>query len=270
MAKYKGNDGNLLQHWVLCELLQALAKTPHELAFVDAYSMSPCATEMHERGDLARFNSVRRRLPGQRSVYELTWNRLASDCEGYPNSAAFVRALWPHRFSLLLCEKDPSTFQDLEHWKPETADLPNCTGIDLHPGDWRKRFTGGLRPEGDIVFFSFDPNMFDQNPNVNDRKPENMYPCDLEALASTLQGVSQPALMQLSTYSANNGNSQELVVKSVRSLLQPSGLKILAIVRVNKQMMSIVLGRNIEWPDSLRSLDRRFDAWFEGSREPRL
>src|SRR5689334_18313336 len=114
LPSYRGNDGNLLQHWTLCEVLSALADGSRELAFIDAYAMAPCATEMHNRRDHATFNSVYRRLPGRRSAYELAWSKLAATCNGYPNSAAFVTALWSHRFSMLLCETEPSTFSELK------------------------------------------------------------------------------------------------------------------------------------------------------------
>ena len=45
MPTFRGNRGNLLQHWVLVELLDALHhKHASGLCFVDAYSMSPRPT----------------------------------------------------------------------------------------------------------------------------------------------------------------------------------------------------------------------------------
>jgi len=45
LAQYRGNVGNLLQHWVLCEILVAGRNHAQDLAFIDAYSMAPFATE---------------------------------------------------------------------------------------------------------------------------------------------------------------------------------------------------------------------------------
>lgn len=112
------------------------------------------------------------------------------------------------------------------------------------------------------VFFSFDPNRFDQNPNVKHQKPEDMYPCDLDLLASVVQGIRQPVTVQLSTYSANNGNSQEKVFDAVSSGLKTCELEIVAKVNVDKQMMSLVLTRNIDRPDCFRSLTTRFQSWL--------
>lgn len=40
MSVYRGNVGNLLQHWVLCEILQDLQNHAEHLTFIDAYSMA--------------------------------------------------------------------------------------------------------------------------------------------------------------------------------------------------------------------------------------
>ena len=45
MPTYRGNRGNLLQHWVLVELLARLQQQgPSNLSFIDTHSMSPRAT----------------------------------------------------------------------------------------------------------------------------------------------------------------------------------------------------------------------------------
>jgi hypothetical protein len=95
MPSYRGNVGHLLQHWVLCEILNAAKGHTIQLAFVDAHSMAPLATA-RPRTDAssALFDRAEDRLPGDRSVYEIAWDALTAGRPGYPNSAAFVVSVW--------------------------------------------------------------------------------------------------------------------------------------------------------------------------------
>lgn len=262
VAQYRGNVGNLLQHWVLCEILNAGRNHAQELAFIDAYSMAPFATERPKPDRGARvFNSVRDRLPGEHTPYEQAWHELAQGKgDGYPISAALVKSLWPGRYSLLLCDTDPSTAQELTLWSNETKRSPKCIAAEVYPGDWRARFNQGVAASGDLVFFSFDPDMFNQH-RVRDRNSRHMYPGDLDLLATVVHGISQGMIVQLSTYSANCDNSQSTVIEVVASLIRNSGLKIVAAVSANGQMMSLVLARGIVWSDSMRCLASRFASW---------
>jgi hypothetical protein len=91
MPQFRGNLGNLLQHWVLCDLLATCAKYFDQVAFIDAYSMAPLADERPRRDQTAHlFDFVRDRLPGDGTPYEKAWRRLGADPAGYPNSAAFL------------------------------------------------------------------------------------------------------------------------------------------------------------------------------------
>src|SRR4029453_12601928 len=94
MSKYRGNIGNLLQHWVLCELLCSANSHWDDIRFMDAYSMAPLATERFKSGwSAAIFDYARDRWPAD-SPYERTWRKLVQDGSGYPNSAAFVTKQW--------------------------------------------------------------------------------------------------------------------------------------------------------------------------------
>ena len=88
MTTYKGNTGNLVQHWTLCELLDIAGKHTSRLNFIDAHAMAPLARERTSSDP--KFSRVQEGLPGQKSAYEKAWRRLALHGEGYPNSAAFV------------------------------------------------------------------------------------------------------------------------------------------------------------------------------------
>ena len=113
MSTYKGNAGNLMQHWTLCELLVTAGKHAAGLSFTDAHAMAPLALERIDGNP--GFSRVQAGLLGQKSAYEQAWHHLAPN-GGYPNSAAFVKEVWNGDFSLLLCETDHSTIGELAPW----------------------------------------------------------------------------------------------------------------------------------------------------------
>jgi hypothetical protein len=82
----------------------------------------------------------------------------------------------------------------------------------------------------DLVFFSFDPYMFNRN-TVRVSEPGNMYPGDLDRFVTAIRPILQSLVVQLSTYSVNNANSQASVIRTVCSCLKDSGLEIVATVR---------------------------------------
>ena len=156
MPSFKGNDGNLMQHWVLCELLATARRYTADLTFIDAHAMAPSATRRtanpKQRG---KFDAVLENLPGQGSVYEQAWQALWPEPGTYPNSARFVRSIWPAggQCSMLLCERDERSVSQLRSW----ADIHGDTGIEIAPGDWRARFAERLPKQEGVVLVSFDP-----------------------------------------------------------------------------------------------------------------
>ena len=82
MPTYRGNRGNLLQHWVLVELLGCIREGGiGKLCFVDAYSMSqtPTRSERAATDQTAQeFDHVRSRLDPSSSVFEQAWLTLIS------------------------------------------------------------------------------------------------------------------------------------------------------------------------------------------------
>lgn len=52
-----------------------------------------------------------------------------------------------------------------------------------------------------------------------------------------------PVVLQLSTYSANNANSQDDVILSIEPIFNTAGLELAAIVRADGNMMSMVFSR---------------------------
>ena len=92
MPTYKGNKGNFLQHWVLCELVSAAGKHVSRLQFIDAHAMAPMAEKQDPKHKDSVFDSVRARLPGTGSPYERAWKALVQNKGGGIEHVAAVTA----------------------------------------------------------------------------------------------------------------------------------------------------------------------------------
>ncbi len=265
MPVYRGNLGNLLQHSVLCDIMAATRQHATRLDFVDAHSMAPFADERPKRDATAPlFDCVQHRLPGERTPYELAWNTLASSGTAYPNSASFVASIWSGPASLILCESDPTTARELRLWAADVKLRQPSVAVEVAEGDWRDRFRRGLGLSGDLALFSFDPYMFDRH--GLGRNPGHMYPGDLDVFTQAITELNQGVIVQLSTYSANNNNPQDAVIQALKSRLEFSGLEIVAVVRADGNMMSVLLARNVDWQASLNSIPARFQSWLAQAR----
>ena len=269
MCAYAGNVGHLMQHWTLCELLVIAGRhnTPG-LNFIDAHAMAPLATDKQHVDPL--FDRAQARLPGQPgSAYERAWHHLAPNGGGYPNSAAFVNEVWERDFALLLCEVDDATCKALAPWLQRVEKTTKCRAAKLCRGDWRGRFAKGLPSpveaglvDGALTLVSFDPNMCSSHRGVVNRNPRNLYPEDLELAMCATSNLDGSVLIHLPTYSPNGNNPQGAVIASVDTVLVPKGFTRLAVVRVNKAMMSMVYARNVSWAAELENLPDRFTEWL--------
>lgn len=252
---YKGNVGHLMQHWTLCEILTAAQRHASCLSYVDAHAMAPmarCRKAMCQTFDRVRDGDRRA------STYELAWRRLVSARgNGYPNSAAFVREVWKGQVSMLLCEIDTPTVAALETWGG------GLDAVTVSEGDWRERFEKGL-PDAPLTLLSFDPYMYNRNRRV--KNPGNLYPSDLELLVRSVDTLRGGIHLQLSTYSANDGNPQDAVMSSIDEILAQGRLRRVGLVRVNRQMMSLIYARQVDWAAELADLGNRFTQWLETCR----
>src|SRR5208283_1480669 len=173
MPTCRGNRGNLMQHWVLCELIEVMKRNFAEnshLLYVDAYPMAPFA-RLRGVPDPA-FRDVRRRLPG-RSTYESAWYDLTREHpEKYPSSLVFIGHLWRGRLSVCLSEKDKKTFNEIDRWinAPERATRFEHSP-QIYRGDWRRNLTTcSIATDADAVFMSFDPNKYDLAETTTEEK----------------------------------------------------------------------------------------------------
>ena len=259
MPPFKGNNGNLMQHWVLCELLAAARSHANGLTFVDAHAMAPLATRRTAQHG-GKFDAVFANLPGQGSAYEQAWQALAPRPGTYPNSASFVHRIWwsGGQCSMLLCEKDSATVSELRRWAAKSED------IEIAPGDWRERFKKGLLELDELTLISFDPNMFNRHRRTKNTR--NMYPDDLDLLVEATRARPKDILVQLSTYDTNDNNPQNAVSECIRSTLEPEGFEEVATIAAKGKMMSLVYQRGVDFSAELTSIYSRFDNWFRAIR----
>lgn len=266
MPVFRGNKGNLLQHWVFCEILAAYRGTVGRIDFIDAHAMAPLADARPKLdATAALFDCVHGHLPGERTAYELAWQVLSPSAHRYPNSAAFLTEVWPGEYALVLCESDPATVHALETWGDKVASRERCAHVEIADGDWRDRFHQGFAPAGDLTLLSFDPYVVSRT--YTGRNAANMYQSDLELVGSATQSIPGRVLVQLSTYGVNGGNSQEAVKEAVTSTLRPFGLQLVALVRTDGEMMSLLLGRGLGDGPSFGDLPERFEAWLARWRD---
>ncbi len=280
MTTYKGNAGNLMQHWTLCELVNIADEHVSGLNFIDAHAMAPLAFECPNPD--STFRGVRQGLLNGQSVYERAWHELALN-GGYPNSANFVKHIWKREFAMLLCERRRVTVAAFDTWLSSVQSKPRCKRAKVFCGDWRARFDQGLPnpadlglPPGSMTFLSFDPYKYDCNRLYNDPNREgrvnlgDLYRDDVERALVALGGVKDGIVIQLSTYSANN-NPQADVLASVDSILAPGGFGLAAQVVFDDNMVSLVYARDV--PDALetelKKLSKGFNQWSGLWRDPR-
>ncbi len=265
MPTYRGNRGNLLQHWALVEPLGCIRDDGiQKLCFVDAYSMSPTPTRSARAATdqtANEFNHVRSRLDRSSSAFEQAWLTLGKNLPSeYPSSAAFVRHSWPEHVHLLLCEADPPTANDIERWLSGLD--KRSTSFELYRGDWRARFAEPFPIGWDAYCFSFDPNMYERH-DVQSPKPENMYSSDIDLLRGAIRQLPEaPIVVQLSTYSVNGGNSQPDVFESLVPRFTEFEFST-TYVRADKSMMSFIFSRGVTVPSNLED---RFRSWLADRR----
>jgi hypothetical protein len=265
MPTYRGNRGNLLQHWVLVDLLGCVAADGFEkLGFVDAYSMSPTPTRSSKAATdqtAHEFDRVRSWLAKGNSAYEHAWLALGSALPSeYPSSAAFVRHCWPRSVHFLLCEADEATADDIQRWLSGLDD--RTTSLELYRGDWRERLAKPFPADCDVYYLSFDPNMYDRH-DVRLPKPENMYSSDIDTIGDAIRRLpAAPIVVQLSTYSVNGANSQSDVFESLVPRFTAMDFTATP-VRADNSMMSFIFSRGITVASDL---ENRFRSWLTDRR----
>jgi hypothetical protein len=279
-AECRTNRGNLMQHWTLCESLKALRDVTQAtnplLLYIDAHAMKPLSRFTVECED-ERFGRVRKGLPGQNSLYEESWQALVPGDEmRYPSSAAFVDRIWDSKRAYLLCEKDSERAEACTEWMRDLDDKGRVFFYEVFNGDWIDRFKRDERfpfprlkqdkdtvkvVEPNAVFASFDPNMVSRKKGVGKRDPFNLYANEFPAIWNALSSfASLPVVIQISTYSTQDGNKQSIVEKAVKESRPPDWCGPVK-VQVDGSMMSLLFWSSAADKIVLDDLPGRFDAW---------
>jgi hypothetical protein len=278
MGVCRGNLGNLMQHWVLCEVLDQLSKEDYRhLLQICTHSMAPWSVpepigyskvhspRLHRR---RYFDEVRRRLHGHStSLYERSWRTLSSHFGlPYPSSALFSCDVWPRKISLLLCEAEPFVAKEIESW----FGLPEVEArLDqkmIRQGDWRV----GLSQDAvssfcpDVILAELDPMQFEhRNPaSEQARNGALLYPDDMDRLVAVFQNVVTPTVLQVSSYDVNHDNSLTVVEPAIAGPLQAAGFALAAKIKPNEQMISLVYCRGLTIWQSPNILNQRFTNWL--------
>jgi hypothetical protein len=276
MGLCKGNRGNLMQHWTLCECLSRLNSHYDRLHFVSTHSMAPWSVPVKKiESDHCRDTFCR---AGQRlierldpSAYEIAWRSLSlSDGVPYPSSAQLVCRTWSGDLSLALCEYEHSVSTEIEGWLdlPQTKDR-SVTSV-LMRGDWRVSIGSPLvkNTEHECIYIEMDPMRYDSRRKrtqefIKGRKtsdPQAVYPEDMEGLMAHLSGVTEPIIIQLSSFSTQNANSLDRKRESLGEVLLANGFGHLYETAVGDQMASFVFHRST--PLQNENLADAFSRWL--------
>lgn len=274
MGMCKGNRGNLMQHWVLCELLHRLGhKDFRHLSLTCTHSMAPWSVPERRADDNTHycrrvFNAARVRPSADRSsVFETIWHSLAPNLAlPYPSSALFVYKFWKTHLSLGLCEASGPVADEIDGWLGTREVRERVAHSVLLRGDWRAAATGPLfvNSDADCLYVEMDPYRYDSRDRTvrKSENPATIYPEDLTLLANVLNKEERPVVLQLSSFSAQNGNKPEVIEASVRGVLEPHRFVFRDQVAVDGQMLSLVFTRNLTVGGG--PLQPDFAAWLAG------
>lgn len=273
-AHYKGNKGNLLQHWTFARLLGVLSSEglgPVHLQLVDAHAMAPLAGyRAGGSGSTApAFTDVRAALADHATDYEAAWHRLAAGRDAYPSTAAFASEIWPGELSMLLCDIDEDTVGAIGRWCDECSVVggPVCRAVH---GDWRDAFADGLPTDGDALLLTFDPYSYSlsdiQRPPRGD---PYLYASDLYRAARAARERIGPAVVQVSTYlSRKPASLLDRTLDDWRRVFGDLGYQPAGCVRSGDSMVSAVFARDLPSRDALRRVltGGEFERWLRERR----
>jgi hypothetical protein len=273
MGMCKGNRGNLMQHWTLIECLFHLQSRFKALHFVTTHSMAPWAfPNSEDNAGLCRSVFVRAgaRLAtiGTPCRFELAWKRLSvANGFPYPSSAVFAAEEWKGSLSIVVCEADLRTADEIEGWLALPQQQSRFQHSVLLRGDWRSSLSNPLflRTPTECIFIEMDPMRYDTRVEAdrNSTDPASLYPDDVDLLVQSLAKSEVPVVLQISSFS-NQRNFMPLDSQreSLVSVLQTGGFSLCAEVRVMQHMASFVFTRGCQLP--VAALGDSFNDWVGG------
>jgi hypothetical protein len=273
MGMCKGNRGNLMQHWTLCECLFQLRNQFKTLHLVTTHSMAPWAFPSREEtpvGCRSIFMQAGARLGIVNAPcrYELSWKRLSvNDGFPYPSSAVFAADEWKGVLTIAACEADPRTADEIDGWLALPQQQRRFQHSVLLRGDWRSSLSNPLflGTPAECVFIELDPMRYDTRAAADRRSTDaaSLYPDDVDLLVHSLARVDVPIVLQISSFS-NQRNFMPLDSQrqSLVAILQAGGFGLCAEVRVVQQMASFVFVRGCQLQGA--ALGASFNDWLGG------
>lgn len=273
MGVCKGNRGNLMQHWTLCECLRELENTYKSLHFITTHSMAPWSIASRKEPEgLCRttFNRAGTRLSHlpQPNAYESSWCRVTGpNGVPYPSSCVFAADAWRGDLTCTLCEADSSKADEIDGWLGLASTQQRIRHSILLRGDWRTAAASPdfLRTDSQCIYLESDPMRYDNRDAANrkSKDPQSMYPEDIDLLGQVVAETDSPLLVHISSFSTQNNiiplDSQR---DSIVDQFRPFGIGLHAEIRVNMQMASWVFTRNCTF--NRPNLDAEFSTWLGG------
>jgi hypothetical protein len=137
---------------------------------------------------------------------------------------------------------------------------------ELYRGDWRLRFGQHLVFPGgapDVIYVEMDPMRFEGNPPAlaahNDRAA--LYVEDVALVTAALNGLEIPVVVQISSFTANNGNRHDDTVAAIDGVMIPAGFSLEARVQPDGHKISLVYARGRTLWEDHEPLSEQFDHW---------
>jgi hypothetical protein len=91
-----------------------------------------------------------------------------------------------------------------------------------------------------------------------------LFPEDIEWVRAAVEGLTVPVVIQISSFSANNGNPHHVVEATIVNSLAPAGFVLERRIKVGGQMLSLFLSRGITVFGQSDQPEAVFDAWLAG------
>jgi hypothetical protein len=264
-----------MQHWGLCEVLRRLGQQEwKDLLLVCTHSMAPWSVP-ERRADEATnrcrrtFTVARQRLAASRTtVFEGAWHSLsASGGLPYPSSAVFASHVWERGLSLILCETQPSVAEEIDGWLGTPELQARLQNVRLHRGDWRDALDRPLATENcEVVLIEMDPMRFEHHPPGQCCRADRavLFPEDIERLRAAIEGLTIPVVIQISSFSSNNGNPHHGVEAEIGNRLAPAGFIFQGRIKVGGQMLSLLFCRGTPLFGQGQNTEAAFDSWLSG------
>jgi len=215
----------------------------------------------------AAFRRAGERLARNSSAftYETAWKQLTvKDGIPYPSSAVFTQHVWKKPLSLSLCEQSMAVADEIDGWLGGSQVRSRIAHCLLLRGDWRSSVRSPLCMDSKsaCLYIEMDPMRYDSR-EIGARKrsdPASLYPEDISLLLDVLKNEARPVVLQISSFSAQNGNSREVIERSLRGKLEPGGFFYRDQIYVNGQMTSFIFDRGIKLHSG--SLQPAFEDWL--------